>query len=262
MQRFFYICILLASLICFREAGATTRQVHSHTNLQPEELHYKVMFKWGMINKQAGSAVLTLKHGPMTYEAQLTAKSAPWADRIYCVRDTLNGRMSYNNFMPLFYEKIAHESTDYKHDTVVYDYTDAGLVQAHCTRYVEKKGVNTVDERKTMSSSGLAFDMLTSYYFMRTLPFDSWHNGHVETADIFSGKQKEVLSIVYNGKESVEIDGKKRPAYHVTFKFTSGGGKKTSDDMDAWIAADSSRIPLKLEGKLPVGKVHCLYVPK
>ncbi len=37
-------------------------------------------------------------------------------------------------------------------------------------------------------------------------------------------------------------------------------GAKTSDDMEAWIAAGSSRIPLKLEGKLPVGKVHCIYV--
>ena len=29
--------------------------------------------------------------------------------------------------------------------------------------------------------------------------------------------------------------------------------------MDAWISADARRIPIKLEGKLPVGKVHCLY---
>ncbi len=39
----------------------------------------------------------------------------------------------------------------------------------------------------------------------------------------------------------------------------SDGGKKTSDDMDAWISADARRIPVRLEGKLPVGKVHCVY---
>ena len=33
-------------------------------SFQPESLHYKVMFKWGLINKKAGTATLTLKHAP------------------------------------------------------------------------------------------------------------------------------------------------------------------------------------------------------
>ena len=36
-------------------------------------------------------------------------------------------------------------------------------------------------------------------------------------------------------------------------------GKKSSDDMSAWISTDSRRIPLRIEGKLPVGKIHILY---
>lgn len=93
---------------------------------------------------------------------------------------------------------------------------------------------------------------------MRTLPFEKWKPGHVESVDIFSGKRKELLSIVYSGKVDISVNGVTRPAYHITFKFTSGGGVKTSDDMDAWIAADNTRVPLRLEGKLPVGKVHCI----
>lgn len=264
MRRFTFLYLLLLVVSATVFAGGTRADDPSvaHTRLKAEALNYKVMFRWGLINKQAGTATLTLSHGPETYEAQLTAKSAPWADRIFCVRDTLNGRMSYKDFSPLFYEKIAHEANDHKHDVVRYDYSQKPpLTAAHCTRKVWKKGELRADEQRRMESDGLALDMLTSFYFMRTLPFDKWQKGHIETADIFSGKQKEVLSIVYQGTENVEIDGVKYPTFHITFKFTSGGGKKTSDDMDAWIAADSSRIPLKLEGKLPVGKVHCLYVP-
>jgi hypothetical protein len=29
--------------------------------------------------------------------------------------------------------------------------------------------------------------------------------------------------------------------------------------MDAWISTTSSRIPLLMEGKLPVGKIRCFY---
>ena len=30
--------------------------------------------------------------------------------------------------------------------------------------------------------------------------------------------------------------------------------------MEAWISTAPDRIPLKLEGKLPVGKVQCFYM--
>lgn len=76
---------------------------------------------------------------------------------------------------------------------------------------------------------------------------------------IFSGKQKETLSIKFEGIDNLNFDGTERKVYHIKFMFTSKGGKKSSDDMDAWISADSKRIPLKLEGKLPVGKVHCIF---
>lgn len=261
MRRSLLAILVIAFLTAIPLLNARPSAVpEKHTRLKSEELHYDVLFRWGLINKKAGEATLLLRHGSTTYEAQLTAKSELWADRIYRVRDTLNGRMTYADFSPLMYEKIANESNERKHDVVNYDYSHAGKTVASCTRKVWKKGVKKVDEVRSMESDRLALDMLTSFYFMRTLPFENWNQGHVEIADIFSGKQKEVLSIVYQGKQDIEIDGQMRPTYHITFKFTSKGGSKTSDDMDAWIAADSSRIPLKLEGKLPVGKVHCLYV--
>jgi hypothetical protein len=101
--------------------------------------------------------------------------------------------------------------------------------------------------------------MLSAYYYMRQLPFESWDKGYVLTVNIFSGKRKELLTIRYVGTETITTDKKSYTCYHVKFLFTSDGRKKTSDDMDAWISTDSNRVPIKLEGKLPVGKVQCYY---
>ena len=260
--RLIALIILFFSAVAFTAAAANNEVAQKHSKLAEETLNYKVMFKWGLINKQAGSATLTLRHGKDNYDAKLTAHSAPWADRIFCVRDTLIGRMTYADFSPLFYEKIAHEGNDYKHDTVLYDYSlYPAKTMANCTRKEFRKGEKRKDEKRAMESERQALDMLTSFYFMRTLPFNKWVKGQTQVADIFSGKQKEELSIVYDGIEKIKIDDVEYNTYHITFKFTSGGGKKTSDDMEAWISADSARIPLKLEGKLPIGKVHCLYIP-
>jgi len=229
------------------------------STFQPESLHYKVMFKWGLINKKAGTATLTLRHAPDHYVSQLTAASEPWADKIYKVRDTLNGRMAYIDMTPLFYEKIANEGKERKHDVVRYDYSAKPLVIALCTRKVYKKGNLRIDDSRELKAEGEVVDMLTSFYFMRNLPYQDWQSGHIKELTIFSGKQKETLSIKYEGMEDFSFDGASLKTYHIKFMFTSKGGTKSSDDMEAWISADSRRIPLRLEGKLPVGKVHCIF---
>ncbi|MBD5164024.1 MAG: DUF3108 domain-containing protein [Bacteroidales bacterium] len=225
----------------------------------PETLHYKVMYKWGLIHKQAGTATLSIAKTADGYHTLLTAQSAPWADKFFMVRDTLIGHMSDNPAHPFRYEKIAHEGGEHKHDIVTYSYS-GNKVTGDCIRKVWKKGNLTVDETRTLEAENEALDMISSFYFMRNLPFAKMKPGEKRVIPIFSGKRKETLSITYAGIEEIEIDKKKVDTYHITFTFTSKDGAKTSDDMDAWIATAPGHIPLKLEGKLPVGKVHCLLM--
>lgn len=223
-----------------------------------EELYYKVKYKWGLINKQAGHATLTLRNVGCDYIVKLTAASEPWADHFFKVRDTLNGVIGREKFMPKFYEKIAHEGGDHKHDTVKFEYVGDSVI-GHCMRRVVKDGREKVNNRLRLAAAGMTVDMMSAFYYMRSIPYDTWKDGQHEDVTIFSGKRKEILTIRYHGIETVKADKKSFKCYHITFIFTSGGGKKTSDDMDAWISADSRRIPIRLEGKLPVGKVHCVY---
>ena len=224
-----------------------------------ETIHYKVMYKWGLVNKKAGTASLTIKNVGDNYETQLVAKSEPWADQLYMVRDTLNGRIQKEGFLPLFYEKLAHEGGEFKHDIV--DYSRNGdTVIGYCTR-ISRKDENKPGTKKehVISATDTTVDMLSVYYYMRSLDYANMKNGQVTTLNIFSGKQKELLTITYHGTETITYDKKSHDCYHISFTFTSDGNKKTSDDMNAWISIDTRRIPLKLEGSLPVGKVQCFY---
>ena len=230
-------------------------------NVPRERLTYDVMYKWGLINKKAGSVSLVPRpHSTKNdFQAVLTAATAPWADNIFMLRDTLMGTINSSNFLPIYYEKIAHEGNELKHDIVRFSkkgYTSTG----DCVRKVWKKGKVFRDETRELEAVGTTVDMMSSFYYMRNLPFEKWTKGHTLTINIFSGKQKEKLSFKYQGIDNVEAKGKTYPCYHITFIFTGDGGKKTSDNMDAWIRADESRVPIRLEGKLPVGKVQCELV--
>lgn len=228
-----------------------------------ETLDYKVMYKWGLINKQAGTVRITCTDpdAKNNITARLTAKSAQWADRFYKLRDTLTGNLSARTFIPTRYEKISHEGGEYKRDLITY-IRNGNNVTAHCERwrqpdYDEPVTHSTVDH----TSTGFFVDMVSAFYYMRFINYGEMAKGESKTMTIFSGKHKEKLAIRYDGVETVKYDGREYRCYAITFTFTStkDGKTKTSDDLQAWITADTRRIPVKMVGKLPVGSVRCFY---
>ena len=49
-----------------------------------ETLNYKVIYRWGLVNKQAGRASFKLyDHGHGQYQAIMCARTEPWADHFF-----------------------------------------------------------------------------------------------------------------------------------------------------------------------------------
>ena len=224
-----------------------------------ERLTYNIMYKWGLINKKAGKVALaTSGVGSPAFKSTPTAASAPWADHIYHVRDTLLGTIDTSTLMPSRYERIAHEGGRFSHD--ILDYSRSGNTTTAKARVWRKKKKEPMDyDERTHQAEGPTLDMLSSFYFMRSIDYAKMKAGESVRLNIFSGKKKEFLTIHYRGLTDVKLDKERFPAYHITFTFTQEGGKVSSDAMDAWISTGPARIPLLLEGKLPVGKVRALY---
>lgn len=221
-----------------------------------ETLNYEIVYHWGMIWKHAADATLSIRKTGNGYKAQLTGKTRSWADKVYPVRDTLKCTLN-SELKPLVYEKLTHEKDYYARDVVKFSY-NYSHTNAHCTRY-RKSGTTTID----LSAKSQAYDMLSVFYMLRNLNYDELARNKNYTTVIFSGKEKEYLTINYKGVESIKMrDGSKRQAHCITFRFTQKGGKKSSDNICVWMATDDSRIPLLLVGKLPVGEVKCYYTAK
>jgi hypothetical protein len=221
-----------------------------------EVLRYNVTYKWGLINKKAGDAVLTISPKGSGYRAELCAQSAPWADHIYRVRDTLISAMD-SKLRPTLYEKRAHEDGKFSHDKIQYT-RNGNNVNAHCTRYRDKKGevsTSTID----LSGSGLSSDMLNVYFLIRNLDFESMSTGQSVTVTMFSGQRKEILYLTFAGIQDIKIDNNTYNCYCLKFRFTSDGQTKSSDNMTAWVTTSAKRIPVKIMGTLPVGKINVLY---
>lgn len=250
-----HFIIFIISILSFCSATAIT--------FNDEKLHYKVMYKWGFVNKQAGTATLSIRNQDSQYITRLVAKSEPWADKFYMVRDTLNGVIQKNGFLPLYYEKKAHEGNTFKHDIVKYS-RSGNIVYGECTRIKrDKDEKDGYKKEQRLSATGTTVDILSVFYYMRAIDYNKMKPGQVLKMSIFSGKRKELLTIKYMGTENVAYDNKNYNCFHINFTFTSTeGGKKTSEDMDAWLSTEINRTPIKLEGTLTIGKVQCFYTGK
>lgn len=230
----------------------------ANNSFADETLKYVITYKWGLITKDSGEATLSLKNQGSKYYIRLTGKTKPWADDLFQVRDTLISVMDKSKFRPLSYTKVAHEGGKYAKDVIEYSYS-GDHVSGKATKYREKKGTSKT-ENLELSASGDTFDMLSVFYWLRSIDPAGMPTGQKITATLFSGSHEETVKIWKVGEQTIKLrDGSKREAWHIKFTFTSKGGKKTSDDIDAWISKDGKRIPLEIKGKLPLGHV-CAYL--
>lgn len=251
---------LLLAAICAAAVWLSAAGKVSHFN--DEVLNYKVMFKWGLVQKQAGRATLKLTSAPDKFVATLYARSESWADHFYSLRDTLISTMSRVDMLPTRYERIAHEGGSFARDIITITRTGDNF-SGESVRFRRKKNQKTITKSTiSLNADGPTVDLLSVFYYLRTLDFKNIAPGFTKTINIFSGKKKEFLNIKYHGIENLSLDGTSYETYRISFTFTTDGAKKSSDDIDTWIWTNSSHIPLKLEGKLKVGKIRCLYINK
>ena len=107
----------------------------------------------------------------------------------------------------------------------------------------------------------MVYDMLSVFYYLRTIDYASLSKGKVIKTTVFSGSKAELMTIRCLGKEKIKLRNKTEvEAYHIKFNFTTEGKKKSSDDIDTWISTDNRHIPLYLVGTLPVGQVRVYYM--
>ncbi|MDE6812042.1 MAG: DUF3108 domain-containing protein [Muribaculaceae bacterium] len=228
----------------------------SAADFPDETLHYRISYKWGAIRKDGAEATLSLRGSGNKYNLKLTARTLPWVDEFFTVRDTLLASVDKSGFLPLSYSKISHEGGVYRRDDITYS-RSGNRTTAHVKRITHKKDGQPERATNNFSATGVAYDMLSVFYYLRTLDYTALERNRITKTSIFSGSQVEVLTIRYAGRKQIKMrNGSRRDAIKITFSFTTDGRRRSSENIEAWISADKSHIPLQLIGKLPIGSVR------
>ena len=253
--------LLLPLLIAIFCTSWTVAASAATATFPDQTLHYVATYKWGLIHKEAGTATLSLRKNGSQYRLTLTGRTKPWADKFFAVRDTLTSIVDASTLRPARYTKRAHEGGYFSYDDVRFTHSGQNVKGALTRRRINKKGEHS-ENHKTLTAQGATFDMLSVFYYLRTINYAELASKGAIKVNIFSGDETETLTIRSLGRQRIKLrDDSYREAWHIRFRFTSHGGRKSSDDIDAWLSTSAQHIPYQIIGKLKIGEVRVYWEP-
>ena len=116
--------------------------------------------------------------------------------------------------------------------------------------------------KNTMDMDGKKFDvpdgvqdMISAFYYARTIDFSNAKDGDVFEFPCFVDDQVWPLRMKYMGKETIKSDIGKIRCIKFHPVVQKGRVFKKEEDLNAWISDDNNRIPIRAEAKILVGSI-------
>ncbi len=207
-----------------------------------EVLTYKL--KYGFITAAEGTLKVLdtdLKFdGRPTYRLSVDGNTSGTFDVFYKIRDHYDSYIDRKNLKPYFYQENIREGGYRRQDKARFSQEDKKVVAT--------KG--TFD-----APTGQTFDLVSSYYFARSLDVSKMNTGDVVNLHYFLGDEVSKLEIQYLGKEVIKTKLGKIRCLKFSPSIKPGRIFKKDSRLYLWVSDDVNRVPLKAEVEILVGSV-------
>lgn len=207
-----------------------------------EVLKYKL--KYGFIT--AAEATLKVQATDIkfdnkpSYRLVVDAETSGTFDIFYKVRDHYDSFIDKSDLTPYFYQENIREASYRRQDKARF-YQDNKKVVAN-------NGTYTTPTTQT-------FDLVSAYYFARSLDIDGLKIGDKFKLNYFLGDEISQLEIQYIGKEEVKTKLGKIRCLKFSPSIKPGRIFKKDSKLYLWITDDGNRVPVKAEVEILVGSV-------
>lgn len=270
----YYICIktgiimklnkikytLFALLIFFSSGLMAEGAAQSMAITKGENLKFNLYYQWGLIWKKAAIATLTTQEtiyqSNTALKLRMSARTTSFFDNFMKVRDTLVA-LTTPKLQPLFYTKITHEGKYNGRDELFYSYSN-GKVSTRARTF--RNGTQREDTT-LLHSGNPVFDMMSIFYYIRTLDVASMKKNETIPMIIVSGHKPFNIKVTYQGEVDMKTpEDQVYPTYKLTIVFEHMKKNKIEREvMEFWMSRDNRRLPMQLAAKLPLGSLKAFF---
>jgi hypothetical protein len=207
-----------------------------------ERLDYKVGYKF----ITAGTGYLQIakdpvyRYGRPCYLVQFEVKSLESLDFLYRVRDAYSTVLDVAGIFPWEFTQKIREG-NYKRDS-----------KAYFDQFNHKAFVGD----KTFEVSEYIHDIVSAFYYVRTLNLSQMQKGNVIYLENFFDNKSYKLGVKIHGKSIAEVDAGKFNCVVVEPLVVEGGLFKSEGSIYIWLTDDERKIPVKVATRIPIGFVE------
>ncbi|MGV3538522.1 MAG: DUF3108 domain-containing protein [Rufibacter sp.] len=247
-QQLLLLLPLVALVLSGFAVNDTRRAVKNDSFAPGEVLQYKVHY--GIIN--AGEATINVSptlqriNNRTCYQTTVSGKSTGSFDFFHRIRDTWTSFIDTSTMLPARFYRNIEEGSYRRKETTDFDH-DRNLVVVNDSRDKEKNQVFKVPNN--------AQDMVSGFYYLRTLNLDSFKPGQTIKMQGFLGDEVFDMTVTYKGVTTVETKAGKIRAHRLTPRMPSNKLFKGEDAISVYFSDDSNKVPVLFEAEMFVGSV-------
>lgn len=238
------LTLFLAFAIAFpfiMEAQNTLRKVENNAFGPNEVLEFRVHYGF----MDAGTARLevdpVIKNlgGRQCYRVVGTGKSVGAFDWFFKVRDHYESYIDTESMIPWLFIRKIEEGSYSKKQNVSFNHFKS----------------TATSEKKTISTPGHVQDLISAFYYARTLDMSSAAVGDTFHINCYLDDEVFPMVIKYTGKEKIKT---KAGVFNcIAFKpyLLEGRVFKEQEGMTIWVSDDKNRIPVSAKAEILVGSI-------
>lgn len=230
------------------------RAVKNTSFKKGEKLTYRLHY--GFIN--AGEAVMEISdkvyyvNNRPCFQINVDGRSTGMFDYILRIRDTWGTYMDTSAMLPHRFYRYIEEGKYRKNEVTDFDhFNDSVIVKVY-----DKKNKNVEKGRKSYGIPNNSQDMVSGYYYLRTLDYNKMSVGKIIDLSGFFEDTNYDFKVRFLGREVIKTDLGKMNALVLAPIMPENSLFKGEDAIRLWISDDRNKIPLKVQAELTVGAVE------
>lgn len=184
------------------------------------------------------------------YKVDIVGKSVGLFAAMMHVNDTWQSYIDTSAMIPHKFIRKIEEGNYRKNETVLFDHIKK---TAEVTNYKTNKEVEKVEQFKILNN---AQDLVSGYYFLRTLDFTNKKVNDTIGIEGFFENKNYSLKIKYLGKEVISTKVGKLNSEIIEPIMPNNALFDGKGAIKVWISNDANRIPLKIKAKMFIGAVE------
>lgn len=249
MRSILFSIILLSAIRVVAQGYPT---VTEPTFKRGELLTYRVHY--GIID--AGEATIEVASdapafaGKSTYHLVGRGKSTGTFDWFFKVRDRYDSYVDEETLLPRFFMRRVDEGGFIINQDYLFNQSKS---MVSVKRDGTDKPRNVSD--KSFEIPANTHDILSAFYYARTIDFSSLKPGDVVTVNTFFDEEIFPLSMKVVGREVLKTKAGKIHCIKIRPGIQKGRVFKEEEDLTLWVSDDKNRIPVRLQANVLVGSI-------